>query len=167
MKKSILCFFLFLICVGFCSFEIHKFFVSIYQINFNQKSKRLEITSRIFVDDLNTVLFKKYNQKTHLGETAETPEDLVLMKKYISENLSIKINGQKKSIKFLTNEIETNVLISYYNVKDISSIKTFEIQNTCLLDLNADQQNIIQTTFYKKKETLLLTTSTIKGVLKP
>jgi D-hexose-6-phosphate mutarotase len=115
---------------------------------------------------LNTVLLKKYDQKTHLGETAETPEDLVLMKKYISENLSIKINGQKKTINFFSKEMETNVLVCYYNIKDISSIKTFEIQNTCLLDLNADQQNIIQTTFYGKKETLLLTPSTIKGFLK-
>lgn len=167
MKKSIVYCFLFLTCIGFCSFEIHKFYVSIYQINFNQKSKRLEITSRIFVDDLNAVLSKKYNQKTHFGETAETPEDLVLMKKYLTDNLLVKINGQKKTINFLSKEMETNVLICYYNVKDISSIKTFEIQNTCLLDLNPDQQNIIQTTFYEKKETLLLTPSTIKGVLKP
>jgi hypothetical protein len=166
MKKIAIFTFSFLVIIGFCSFEIHKFYVSIYQINFNQKSKRLEITSRIFVDDLNTVLLKKYDQKTHLGETAETPEDLVLMKKYISENLSIKINGQKKTINFFSKEMETNVLVCYYNIKDISSIKTFEIQNTCLLDLNADQQNIIQTTFYGKKETLLLTPSTIKGFLK-
>jgi hypothetical protein len=167
MKKSILYFFLFLTCIVFCSFEIHKFYVSIYQIKFNQKNKRLEITSRIFVDDLNTILFKKYNQKTHLGEATETPEDLVLMKKYLSENLLLKINGQKKTINFLSKEMETNVLICYYNVKDISVIKTFEIQNKCLSDLNPDQQNIIQTTFYGKKETLLLTPSTIKGVLKP
>jgi hypothetical protein len=166
MKKIAIFTFSFLVIIGFCSFEIHKFYVSIYQINFNQKNKRLEITSRIFVDDLNTILLKKYDQKTHLGETAETPEDLILMKKYILDNLSVKINGQKKTINFLIKEMETNVLVCYYNIKDISSIKTFEIQNTCLLDLNADQQNIIQTTFYGKKETLLLTPSTIKGFLK-
>lgn len=167
MKKLVLYSFLFLIYIGFCSFGIHKFYVSIYQINFNQKNKMLEVTSRIFVDDLNTILFKKYNQKTHLGEVTETPEDLILMKKYILDNLSIKINGQKKTFNFLSKEMETNVLIVYFNIKDISNIKTFEIKNTCLLDLNSDQQNIIQTTFYGKKETLLLTPSTIKGFMKP
>lgn len=167
MKKLVLYSFLFLIFIGFSSFVVHKFYVSIYQINYNQKNKRLEITSRIFVDDLNTVLFKKYNLKMHFGEATETPEDLILMKKYILENFWIKINGQKKTINFLSKEMETNVLIGYFSVKDISNIKTFEIQNTCLLDLNPDQQNIIQTTFYEKKETLLLTSSSIKGFLKP
>ena len=38
------------------SFSVHKFYVSIYQINFNQKKQMLEITSRIFIDDLNQVL---------------------------------------------------------------------------------------------------------------
>ncbi len=167
MKKSIFYFILCFACIGFCSFGFHKFYVSIYQINYNQKNKRIEITSRIFVDDLNTVLFKKYNQKTHLGEVLESQEDLELMKKYLLDNISIKINGQKKALNFLSKEMENNVLIGYYNIKNISSIKTFEIQNTSLLELNPDQQNIIQTTFYKKKETLLLTPSTTVGVLKP
>jgi hypothetical protein len=44
-------------------------------------------------------------------------------------------------------------------------IKTFEVQNTILFDLNSDQQNIIQTTIYKKKRSFLLTTDNVKGML--
>ncbi|SFA79215.1 hypothetical protein SAMN05660845_0562 [Flavobacterium swingsii] len=167
MKKSIFYTLLFLSIISLSSFAMHKFYVSIYQVNFNQKKQMLEITSRIFIDDLNDVLKTKYNQKTHIGEPNEMPEDVVLMKKYIADNFSIKINGQQKSINYLSKEIEGNIIICYYNVKEISKIKTLEIQNTTLFELNSDQQNIIQTTIYGKKQSLLLTPDNVKAMLKP
>ncbi len=126
----------------------------------------LQITSRIFVDDLNAVLYKKYNKKTFLGDQNESPEDIVLMKKYMLDNFSIKVNGLQKPIHYLSKEIETNVVICYFNIKDISKIKTLEVKNTVLLELNSEQQNIIQSTIYGEKQSLLLTEDNFSGMLK-
>lgn len=166
MKKKIIFAFFGILFMILTSFEVHKFYISIYQIKYASEKKMLQITSRIFIDDLNDVLKNKYNKKTHVGEPTETQEDLVFMKKYIADNFSIKINGQTKNINYLSKELEGNVVICYFNIKDIPKIKTFEIQNTCLFDLNSDQQNIIQTTIYGKKESLLLTSDNVKGLLK-
>jgi hypothetical protein len=167
MKKIISNLCLVALLFGISAFGIHKFYVSIYQVNYAQEKKMLQITSRIFVDDLNTILHAKYNQKTALGEKNESPEDVSLMKKYILENFSVKINGQPKPINYLSKEMEGNVLICYYNVKEIPKIKTLEIQNSVLLDLNDEQQNIIQTNIYHKKQSLLFTVGNAKGMLKP
>ena len=148
------------------SFGIHKFYASIYQINYVPEKKMLQITSRIFVDDLNAVLYKKYNKKTFLGEPNESPDDIILMKKYISDNLFIKVNGQQKPLNYLSNELEGNVFICYYNIKEISKIKTLEVKNSALLELNSEQQNIMQSTIYGEKQSLLLTEGTISGMLK-
>lgn len=148
------------------SFVIHKFYVSIYQINYAPEKKMLQITSRIFIDDLNAILYKKYNKKTFIGESNESPEDIVLMKKYISDNFSIKVNGQQKIINYISKELEGNVIICYYNIKDISKIKTLEVKNTALIELNTAQQNIIQSNIYGEKQSLLLTEGTISGKLK-
>ncbi|HKX85798.1 MAG TPA: DUF6702 family protein, partial [Flavobacterium sp.] len=67
-KITIICF----LFVALSSFAMHKFYVSIYQINYAQEKKMLQITSRIFVDDLNNILKIKYNQKTNLGEPNES-----------------------------------------------------------------------------------------------
>ena len=166
MKKKILIALFGVLCMTLTSFGVHKFYISIYQVKYASEKKMLQITSRIFIDDLNDVFKNNYNKKTHIGEPTETPEDLTLMKKYIAANFSIKINGQTKTINYLSKELEGNVVICYYNIKDIPKIKTFEIQNTCLFDLNSDQQNIIQTTIYGKKESLLLTSDNVKGLLK-
>lgn len=166
MKKTVLYTLFGLFFLTLASFEMHKFYVSIYQINYASEKKMLQITSRIFIDDLNEGLYQKYKKKTHLGEQNESPEDLVLMKKYISDHFSIKVNGQIKTIQYLSKELEGNVIICYYNIKNISKIKTIEIQNTVLLDLNEEQQNIIQTTINGKKESLLLSNENVKGMLK-
>lgn len=166
MTKRILYTFIGLLILTLMSFGVHKFYVSIYQINYAPEKKMLQITSRIFNDDLNAVLYKHYNKKTFIGESNETPEDVVLMKKYILEHFSIKVNGQQKAINYLSKELEGNVVICYYNIKEISKIKTLEIQNTALFDLNSEQQNIIQTTFNGKKQSLLLTNDNIRGMLK-
>lgn len=167
MKKEckivIICF----LFVALSSFAMHKFYVSIYQINYAQEKKMLQITSRIFVDDLNNILKIKYNQKTNLGEPNESVNDIALMKKYIFENFTIKVNGQPKTITLANKEMEGNVLICYYNIKDVSKIKSLEIHNAVLHDYVEDQQNIIQIKLYGKKESMLFTPGNAKGLLKP
>jgi hypothetical protein len=54
---------------------------------------------------MNKALEKKYNKK-HIGTDKESPEDLVLLKKYFAENLTIKVNGQSKSMDLLSKEME-------------------------------------------------------------
>ena len=166
MKKIILQAILGLVLLMLTSFETHKFYVSIYQIHAAPEKEMLQITSRIFMDDLNAVLYRNYHKKTHLGEKNESPEDVVLMKKYILEHFSIKVNGLSKTIHYLSKDYEGNVIICYYRVNEVSEIKTLEVANTVLMDLNAEQQNIIQTTIAGKKQNLLLTDGNAKGILR-
>ncbi|NBW28337.1 MAG: hypothetical protein EBR38_07205 [Flavobacteriaceae bacterium] len=153
-------------CLVFSSFGFHKFYVSIYQINYAPEKKMLQITSRLFVDDVNAVLLKKYGKRTNLGEKNETQEDVNLMIKYILDNFSLKVNDQLKPVNFLSKEMEGNVIICYYNVKDIPKIRSLEVRNSALIELNSEQQNIIQSTIYGEKQSLLLTSETLSGILK-
>ena len=65
MKKTVLLFGLFFLTISLSSFEMHKFYVSVTQINFAQDKKAIQITSRIFIDDLNNTLEKKHKKKAN------------------------------------------------------------------------------------------------------
>ena len=52
MKKTVLLFGLFFLTISLSSFEMHKFYVAIFQVQFVPEKKRIQITSRIFLDDL-------------------------------------------------------------------------------------------------------------------
>jgi hypothetical protein len=150
----------------FSAFAFHKFYVGVFQVNYAAEKKMLQITSRIFVDDLNNGMEKKYYKKTFLGTDKETQEDIELLKKYLSENFTIKINGQPKVISFLSKEIEANdVLVCYSRIKDVDKIKSIEISNTILVDWNAEQQNITHISAFGTKRSVLFTNSSRKEVL--
>lgn len=145
---------------------VHKFYVGIYQINHDAKKKMIQVTARIFVDDINDALEKKFHKKTFIGEKNESIEDENFLKKYLSEKFQLKVNGEKKSLLFLSKEMENNVLICYLSVRKISKIKTLEVENSIITEIYDEQQNIIQANFNGEKKNLLLTSETIKGMLK-
>ncbi|WP_298120685.1 DUF6702 family protein [Flavobacterium sp.] len=152
--------------VSLTAMTAHKFYVGIYQINHDAKKKMIQVTARIFVDDINDALEKKFHKKTFLGEKNESTEDENLLKKYLSEKFQLKVNGEKKPLTFLSKEMENNVLICYLNIREISKIKTLEVENSIITEIYDEQQNIIQANFNGEKKNLLLTSETIKGMLK-
>jgi len=66
----------------------------------------------------------------------------------------------------MSKELENNVVIGYYKVSDIAKIISLDIKNTSLMEVFSEQQNIIQTNFNGKKQSLLLTQENTAGVLK-
>src|SRR6187431_685506 len=117
MKKRIVVTLLLLVAFSISSFSVHKFYMGIYQINYAPEKKMLQITSRVFVDDLNKTLEKKYNKKFFFGTEKETVESIDLLKKYLSENFKVKVNGQFKAMNLLNKEMDGDVLVCYSNVR--------------------------------------------------
>lgn len=166
MKNKCFLLFLTLFSLAITSFEMHKFYVSVTQINFAQDKKTIQITSRIFIDDLNNTLEKKHKKKFYIGSTKETEEEIQLLKNYINNNFSIKINGKSKPTVYLDKEIEDDVIIVYHVVRDISKINTLQIKNTLLFDFLPEQQHIIHTQISGKKLSTLLTFENQEELLK-
>ena len=153
--------------ISLSAFTFHKFYMGIFQVNYAAEKKMVQITSRIFIDDLNNGLEKKYHKKTFVGTEKETQADVDLLKKYLADNFSIKINGQSKPITFLSKEVEAgDVLVCYSRIKDIDKFKTIEISNSVLVDWNAEQQNITHISAFGTKKSVLFTESSRKEVLK-
>jgi len=149
------------------AFTFHKFYVGVFQVEYAAEKKMIQITSRIFIDDLNNAMEKKYHKKTFVGTEKETQADLDLFKKYLAENFTIKINGQTKPITFLSKEVEAgDVLVCYSRIKEIDKFKTIEISNTLLVDWNSEQQNITHISAFGTKRSVLFTESSRKELLK-
>lgn len=166
MKKTVIAFgFLFLV-LSLSSFELHKFYVAIFQVQFVPEKKRLQITSRIFIDDLNKALEKKYRKKTSFGIGINTPEEIQLLKRYFAENLVLKVNGQSKSLNYVSSELEEEVLVTYLTITEISKVQHLTIQNSVLIDWNVEQQNIMHFTANDTKKSLHFTETSKNQMLK-
>ncbi|HEY0046803.1 MAG TPA: DUF6702 family protein [Flavobacterium sp.] len=147
------------------SFTAHKFYVAIFQMNYASDKKSLEITSRIFVDDLNDAFKERYKRKFEFEQQNVPTEDLDLLKKYFKDNLIINVNDKPQHLNLISLEMESNVLICYISVKNVPRVKSLRIKNEILADYVTEQQNIIQTNINGTKRNLLLTAENTSGVL--
>jgi hypothetical protein len=151
---------LLIFCFIMCSsFALHKFYVSVTQIDYVPNKKRIEITSRIFIDDLEKALTKKYQRKPNITSTNELPEAEEWIKAYLKEKIKISINKKPQVIEYLAKEVEGDVLIIYTKIAISKKINTFEIYNALLTEAYSDQQNIVHINIDSNKRSILLTNS--------
>ena len=114
----------------------------------------------------NTLKLKSSEIGLFLDYCENDPKAKTLLKEKDEFMLIDFVNGQLKPIHFLSKEMEGDVLICYFNIKEIHKINTLEIYNAVITEGNTEQQNIMHFNVIGVKNTLLFTESTSKGLLK-
>ena len=155
-----------LVFVLFNSFSfVHKYYVSITKIDFVEEQESLQITSRIFIDDLEDVIRERYNQEIVLDVNEESEMVEFYIESYLKEKVSIKINGENVILNYLGKEYENEILFCYLEIMNIKAIKAIEITNTILFDKFDDQKNIIRLKINNKNKSFMLTRDKQIGLL--
>lgn len=148
------------------SFNVHKFYVSVSQVDFNQEKKRLEITNRIFIDDFSASLNASISNKIELEDMKINAESVKILENYINKNLQFTLNKKIKELQIKSFEIEGDVFVIYSIIANISNIQTIEIENKLLFDLVPSQQHIVHLNINNTKKSLLMDFNSRKSLLK-
>lgn len=122
----------------------HPFHVSVMDMEHNAETHSIEVSHRIFLDDLEFGL-KKFHKLERLDTYKPAdPEELDrLIGEYLKKKVFVVIDGQDMTFNFLGSELEGDARWCYYEIKDVSSVKEIEITNVALMDVFDDQQNIV------------------------
>ncbi|WP_109299843.1 DUF6702 family protein [Aquimarina sp. AU474] len=148
------------------SFTAHKFYVSVMQIEYNKEEQSLQIISRVFIDDLEEVLRKRYDDAIRLEVNKETVGAEEYIKKYFDQKINFLINGKEASFTYLGKEYEDDLIIFYLEIENISSLESLEISNQILMDLFEEQQNIVHVKKENNRKSLILEKRRDSGMLK-
>ena len=135
---------------------VHKYYVSVTQIDFLPEKQAVQITSRIFIDDFEKLLRTRYDEKITLATKNESLTTDSYIEKYLNEKLKLKINNKDVTMTFLGKEYDTDVIKCYLEIENIKTIKTIEISNKVLFDIFSDQQNIIKTKINSQQKSFIL-----------
>ena len=135
---------------------VHKYYVSVTQIDFLPEKQAVQITSRIFIDDFEKLLRTRYDEKITLATKNESPTTDSYIEKYLNEKLKLKINNKDVTMTFLGKEYDTDIVKCYLEIENIKTIKTIEISNKVLFDIFSDQQNIIKTKINSQQKSFIL-----------
>ncbi|WP_027393695.1 DUF6702 family protein [Aquimarina latercula] len=165
MKKLLIILSVFL--VSLSSFTaLHKFYVSVTQIEYKEEEKSLQIISRIFVDDIEEVLRKRYDETIELVSNEQEEKVDQYLTTYLKQKLSITVNGEEVFFNFIGKEYDNDLVLCYLEVENVESLKTIVVSNQVLMHFFDDQQNIIHVKKQEKRKSLILEKEKDQGMLK-
>ncbi len=146
---------------------VHKFYVSVTNVEYYDKGKALQITSRVFIDDFEKALEERYEVKTLLGTSEEIQNADVFIQKYLKAKFLVKINGEIVQYQFLGKKYDNDIMICFLEIPEIAleQLNTIEIQNELLMDIYEEQKNILHFKILDKKKSFVLIRESNKGML--
>lgn len=164
MKKCVI---LFLV-LPLLAFAIaHKFYVSVTNINYAEDEDAMQITTRIFIDDFEDVLKKRYGIKADLATENEAKIADEFIEKYLNTKFIVRMNGVQAPYMFLGKKYDNDVMVCYLEIPKVGfeRLKTFEIQNEVLTDLFEEQKNVVHIKWLGNKKSFVLIKENNKGML--
>ncbi|BDD08182.1 hypothetical protein FUAX_06140 [Fulvitalea axinellae] len=139
-----------------CIFLIfsHAFHVSVTDLSWNRESGRIEISTRVFIDDLEDAISKNREKKPDLLNNFESEGENI--GRYISAHLSLKAKSKMLDLEYVGAEVEGDALWIYMQSQKVRKPKDLEVTNKVLMELFSDQQNIVHYTYEGQRKSLKL-----------
>ncbi len=127
---------------------LHPIHLSVSEINYSDKDKALQITSRIFLDDLELSIRNQRKQPDlDLLEPGPGLTTEQLISDYVIKRFSVKLDGKVQKLNFLGFEREDPAVICYIEIENVKKFKTIEVKNEVIMETHDDQSNLIHVTY--------------------
>jgi len=127
---------------------LHPIHLSVSEINYSEKDKALQITSRIFLDDLELSIRNQRKQPDlDLLEPGPGLTTEQLISEYVIKRFLVKLDGKVQKLNFLGFEREDPAVICYIEIENVKKFKTIEVKNEVIMETHDDQSNLIHVTY--------------------
>ena len=134
----------------------HPLYISVTEISENTKDKTLEISCKMFTNDLEATLEKTTHSKVDLADPKDKKNTDKLVMDYIQKHLLLKADGKSLVLQFIGSEQESDGTWSYFQVNNISAVKKLDISNSLLYDLFDQEMNIMHVSIGNVKKSTRL-----------
>jgi hypothetical protein len=126
---------------------LHPVHVSVSEINYSEKDKALQITSRIFIDDLElSIRNARKDPELDLIEPKGVTTNQ-LLEAYLKDHFKVKLDGKPQKLKFLDHEKEDVAIICYIEIENVKKFKTIEVFDDVITETHDDQSNLVHVTY--------------------
>jgi hypothetical protein len=121
---------------------MHPFFVSVIDINHNEKEATIEISVRCFTNDLEKMIAAETKTTIDLSQPSQKNKGDALLKAYLTKRLNLAVNGNKSSLEYLGFEIQNESTWTYFEIKNIKQLSQLNVLCEVLFGVNDQQINI-------------------------
>lgn len=143
----------------------HPFHVSVCQVDHNPQTQALEITFKIFTDDLEEALAAQGARRLFLGDARESQAVDRYLFNYLKHAVVFVVNGDTTAFQYLGKEIETDVTWCYVEIAKIAQVKKISVTSRLLHEIFEDQINLVHVRAGGKLKSLQLRRGQATGTL--
>lgn len=155
-----------LLFVPLLAFTMHKYYISLCEIEYHEEQQSIQIILGLFIDDIEVVLNKEHNATLNLATDNEDINIDSYYEAYLNKHFKIITNEKLSPYQFIGKEYDDDIVRFYLEVEGIEQLNSIEILNSCLLDYFEDQQNIIKVKVNKLEKTFYLDKNKANCLLK-
>lgn len=148
------------------AFTMHKYYVSLCEVEYIEAQQSLQITLGVTIEDLEFTLNKNSGKQLNLASKTEIENIDSYYKKYLNEHLLFSINGKSTEYKYIGKEYDSDIVRFYLEITGIKELKSIEVSNNILIEDFADQKNIVKIKVKDFNKTFYFTKSNFKSLLK-
>lgn len=148
------------------AFTMHKYYVSLCEIEYLKEKQSVQITLGVFIEDLEFILNKNSGKQLNLGSKTEVGNIDDYYKKYLNEHLLFTINGKNLPYKFIGKEYDGDIVRFYLEINNIKELKSIAVTNNILIQEFENQKNIVKIKVKDFNKTFYLNKSNDKSLLK-
>ena len=121
---------------------MHPFFVSVIDVNHNEKEATIEISVRCFTNDLEKMIAAESKTTIDLSAPNQKNKGDALLKAYLTKRLNLAVNGNKSNLEYLGFEIKKESTWTYFEIKNIKQLSQLNVLCEVLFGINDQQINI-------------------------
>lgn len=127
----------------------HKFYVSTTIVEENQFTGSLEITLKLFTDDLEFALKGLERFPLNIGFENQHPQAEVRVKEYVLANFDLSFNDKDGfyTLHYVGMETENDLTFVYFEISPIPEFQVLKVKNTIFHELFDEQVNIVHLRF--------------------
>jgi hypothetical protein len=145
--------------------NFHPFHVSVCEVYHNPSANSLEISLKIFIDDLELAIQKQGNENFRLISSNDKGQNNNQLKNYITAQFKIKIDSKAVDLSLVGYEFEDDAILCYFEGKKTKEIREIEIQNSIITEVYDDQINLTHFQYKDEMKSLKTSKENISGII--
>ncbi len=148
------------------SFDWHKFYVSVTNMEYKKEAKSIQIITKVFADDFEDILKLRFSEDVILSPESETKNANQLIEKYINAKFQLAVDDEKKQLNYLGKKYKHDQIHLFIEVLNVEEFSRVQVSNLILTDLFDDQKNLIHFKKDGKTKSAVTLKSDPKALLK-
>jgi len=144
----------------------HVFYVSIARVKWNVDDARLDISVRIFTDDLEEAIVAKGGPRLRLWTDQAHADRDRHVSAYLDSRLAFRVNGVDRQLTYAGMEDALDATACLVQIKGVGRVETIEVENRILIEMFDTQANVMRFEIGGEKKYVNLSKKTVTGTVR-